>query len=260
MSQKQDLSTHGSSGKGREIVLPFGAPLWTPSRREAIVAAGTVAAARVLGWPAKAQANPLGLLGFAGRAAFAAAVGWLVTRLLNRAFPQDPDELRVVHVPAPRLSGDEFHNRHAAPYAITDPRYHIHRTHSRPTALFVEVGEVLNCAADDATDNFADLNLAEMECSRQHFGGLLIPAGARRRPSDGERQTFATAAHQGRGADLEYVRLFLSPTQNVRAIPIQSQMSRSYRERSTTKVKFRRVFGYGTAERTTGRTRLTVAT
>jgi hypothetical protein len=72
----------------------------------------------------------------------------------------------------------------------------------------VEVADVLSCEAEDARDNFTDLNLTEMLCSQREFNGLLIPAGARRKPGQADRIVDAVRC---RGMDVEYECPFLIP-------------------------------------------------
>ena len=255
MSQKQDHSTWGRNVKADGAVLPCDTTLWTPNRREAIFAAGAFGAGVVVGWPAESQANPLVLI---GRAAFGGAVGWLVHRLLDRAFPREPDELRVVDVTNPRPSHDEVHNRHAAPYAITNPQYRFGRSLSRRGGFFIEVGPFVRCLSSACDPAFSDMNTMEMECSRQQLDGLLLPAGPRATPQDEATETLARIRRQLRGIDIDYVRPFLAAKPFRSPVPVQSQITRNRVKRNSERPDFRRVLGYGISEKGTGRSGLIV--
>lgn len=180
-------------------------------------------------FPRNAEANPLSWLLWTGRTAFAAGIGWLVRRLLDRAFPPFPnysylynrnaanklaDRLKV-NKENPKPTTDRFHNRHASQYAITNENYHFDAKFSRRCGHHVELNRCLCFCRSVPLPKYSDLSTPEIKFiarAEQNCGIILSPCGKRQRPSYTERNDYNNICRQRRiehnRPKLEYVRHF----------------------------------------------------
>lgn len=234
----------------RRIIVPDHSGL--VSRRKALGLGATAAGALAFGWPAEpASANVWAL---AARAAFAAAVGWLVERLLDRAFPRDPELLAVRVAPSPQPSPDAFHNRWAEPLIIENPQYRISSAYSDRGGCYVGVGPHIRAGRADGTLAYGDLNTPELERCRDEFQGMLIPAGKRQplSPSDGRLTT--VCRKYDRTPDefrVDYIRPFILAGAVPMNSPIQAQAHRQSQAYGKGRVPL--ILGYGLTDRDGGR-------
>jgi hypothetical protein len=239
---------------------PTSCPNGLLSRRQAIQVGAVAAGGAALGWPSdEAEANPL--LWWALRTTFTAALGWLVHRLLDRTFPESPDLLDVRHDARAQPSPDAFHNRWAEPLTIGNPAYHIQAGYSLRGGCYLNVGPHVSASLQAGTFAYGDLNLPEMERSRDEFQGLLIPTGKREAAGQDDGQLVAACRKYGRTPDefaLDYVRRFLVPTTLRDNLPIQSQVGRRIQQQQQHKGKPKTLLGYGITERTSGQRLLLV--
>ncbi len=174
-----------------------------------------------------AVANPIfPWLALAGRAAAAAAISWLVKRVLNRSFPyfgntpkaaeKLADELNLEKV-SPRPTANRFHNRYASPYAVMNQKYHFDSDYSNKFGAYVQLNRYLRSGDDTPLANFKDLSLPEIErialvedCS----GRILLPTSRRRQKHHSDYVGFRNTCKRycldpnHRRLKFEYVRYF----------------------------------------------------
>lgn len=192
-------------------------PATTPSRREVIRIGFAAVASGILVLPpfsSEARANPLAWLGWTGRTAFAAGIAWLVNRVLDKRFPTDPDRLGIRSV-SPTPTTDRFHNSHADPYVVTNPRYNFKDEYSRDYRYYVGVSSYLRSNKTDPIPEIKDLATNEIKriaWEESRHGTLLFPCGKRERPvqSDlsGYRNTCIEYGVDPARLKLDYVRPF----------------------------------------------------
>ncbi len=197
------------------------------SRRQALGLGAAAAGGLAFGWPAEPAAANVWAL--AARAAFAAAVGWLVERLLDRAFPRDPELLAVRVAPSPQPSLDTFHNRWAEPLIIENPQYRISSTYSDRGGCYVGVGPHIRAGRADGTLAYGDLNTPELERCRDEFQGLLSPAGRREPLSPSDARLTTVCRKYDRNPNefrVDYVRPFILAGDIPINSPIQAQVRR----------------------------------
>lgn len=157
--------------RSRNAAIPDAALVFT--RRDAIRL--SLAAGAGLGMVGVArQEAQAGFWSFVGGALFSAGLGWLVGRVLDRAFPSTSQELGLRQVASPRPSrSSDFHNRYAEPYEVTNQR------------VWLPVRRVVRFDCDFGLDYYLrafDLNgveLRQIQREEQYYESSMLPIDLR---------------------------------------------------------------------------------
>ncbi len=138
---------------------------------------------------AKASPALFPWLVWGGRRAFAAAISWFVKRALDKAFPEnDPqlaDKLDVRKID-PSPTKNSFHNTHADPYIVANPRYNFDTEYSKKCGYYVELNRYLRSDEENPIADFKDLSTVEIKrlAYEDKYGkSLFFPCGLRERPN-----------------------------------------------------------------------------
>ena len=167
---------------------------------------------------AKASPTWLPWLFWTGRPAFAAAISWLVNRALDKAFPENDPEVADklnVQVITPRSTNDSFHNIHADPYIVANPRYNFDTEYSKKCRYYIELNRYLRSDEENPIADFKDLSTSEIKrlaYEDKYYKNILFPCGLRERPNRdhyaGYRSTCNAYKVDPDLLELEYVRPF----------------------------------------------------
>ena len=160
-------------------------------------------------WTPKAEAALPPWLIWTGKAAAAAAIRWIVGKLLDRFLERPLKKLvnlfarhehadyatnkntanrlaRALDIKKviPRPTNDRFHNEYAAPYVVDNEDYHFGCVHSRKCGHHIALNHYLRFGRERHI--LTDLSIVEIQALaefEQKLGIIFIPSG-KRRPCD----------------------------------------------------------------------------
>lgn len=129
----------------------------------------------------EAEAGFFGFFGWVAATAFAAAIGWVVERVLDNKFGYTAPQLRLVETPKPRPTTDDFHNRFSDPIAITNTDAYIETKMRRGWGVEFGLNKHLQLVDDSTKESEAVKKAVEMA-----NGSAMIAGNPRRKVSDGD--------------------------------------------------------------------------
>lgn len=88
--------------------------------RRGAIKASLVATATIAGLTIQPRRAEAGFIGFVAGAIFSAGIGWLMGRVLDQIWPQEPNDYGLTETPKPTPSKSGFHNDFAERYMITN--------------------------------------------------------------------------------------------------------------------------------------------
>jgi hypothetical protein len=155
----------------------------------------------------KPRQSDAGILGWFAATVFASAIAWVVNKFLDKAFPDDPKELKLTRVSHPTPSTSTFHNPFSEPWEIRNRAYHLPVRRVSAYRKAFGIREYLQ---------LTDLNVDEcaaIKWSYDEYGMLLLPTELRRPYSPHyEKNAFDKVCEKQRlqadPSDIRYVRGF----------------------------------------------------